>query len=195
MSQTRASEPFTVRPATLDDARDIVNLRNACAVERMGKPATNLQAVQGTMQMPGLDLEGDTLLAHGPEGQLAGLALVQVNPPSPLIYALFEVHPRYWRTDVGEFENSESRYGTFDQGGNAWEWNEAVTTESTRCVRGGSFDFYHVDTLHAAFRLNLPPMSEANGTDGLGFRVAEIPEPATFALLAFGGTVMMRRRR
>ena len=101
MSQTRASEPFTVRPATLDDARDIVNLRNACAVERTGKPATNLLAVQGTMQMPGFDLDRDTLLAHGPQGQLAGLALVQVNPPSPLIYALLEVHPRYWRADLG----------------------------------------------------------------------------------------------
>ena len=101
MPKTRSSGSFTVRPATLDDARGIVNLRNACAVERTGKPATNLQAVQGTMQMPGFDLEGDTLLAHGPEGQLAGLALVQVNPPSPLIYALFEVHPRYWRTHIG----------------------------------------------------------------------------------------------
>ena len=30
----------------------------------------------------------------------------------------------YWRTEVGEFENSESPYGTFDQGGNVWEWNE-----------------------------------------------------------------------
>ena len=100
MSQNRSGS-FTVRPATLDDAQSIVNLRNACAVERTGKPATNLQAVQGTMQMPGVDLEGDTLLAHGPQGHLAGLALVQVNPPSPLIYALLEVHPRYWRSDVG----------------------------------------------------------------------------------------------
>jgi mycothiol synthase len=100
MTQTRP-ESFTVRPATLDDAQDIVHLRNACAVERTGKPATNLQAIRGMMQMPGLDLQTDTLLAHGPEGQLAGFALVQDNPPSPLIYAQIEVGPRYWRTDVG----------------------------------------------------------------------------------------------
>ena len=31
----------------------------------------------------------------------------------------------YYRTNVGEFENSASAYGTFDQGGNVWEWNEA----------------------------------------------------------------------
>ena len=32
----------------------------------------------------------------------------------------------YYRTDVGEFQNSASAYGTFDQGGNVWEWNEAI---------------------------------------------------------------------
>jgi len=95
------SESFTVCPATLDDAQDIVHLRNACAIERTGKPATNLQAIRGMMEMPGLDLEGDTLLARSPEGHLAGFALVQDNSPSPLIYALIEVGPRFWRTGVG----------------------------------------------------------------------------------------------
>jgi len=32
----------------------------------------------------------------------------------------------YYRTEAGEFENSDSPYGTFDQGGNVYEWNEAV---------------------------------------------------------------------
>lgn len=100
MSEARA-ESFTVRPATLGDALEIVNLRNACAVERTGKPATSARAVRGMMEMPGLDLETDTLLARGQQGQLAGLALVQVNPPNPLIFALTEVHPRYWRTGIG----------------------------------------------------------------------------------------------
>ena len=29
----------------------------------------------------------------------------------------------YYRTNVGEWEASASPYGTFDQGGNVWEWN------------------------------------------------------------------------
>jgi len=29
----------------------------------------------------------------------------------------------YWRTEVGEFENSDSPYGTFDQGGNVYDVN------------------------------------------------------------------------
>jgi mycothiol synthase len=85
----------------LDDAQDIVHLRNACAVERTGKPATNLQAIRGMMQMPGLDLETDTQLALDLQGHLAGFALVQDNPPNPLIYAVTEVGPRYRRTGVG----------------------------------------------------------------------------------------------
>ena len=32
----------------------------------------------------------------------------------------------YWRTEAGEFENSDSPYGTFDMAGNVWEWNESL---------------------------------------------------------------------
>src|SRR4051794_4715576 len=34
----------------------------------------------------------------------------------------------YYRTPAGEFESSDSPYGTFDQGGNVWEWNELGDT-------------------------------------------------------------------
>lgn len=88
----------------------------------------------------------------------------------------------YFRTVIGEFELSDSPYGTFDQGGNVWEWNETAVFSSSRGVRGGSFD-YHSSYLHASLRsLNDPTRYEYYH---LGFRVASIPEPSTLLLLCF----------
>lgn len=50
----------------------------------------------------------------------------------------YTLGPPLYRTEVGEFENSESAFGTFDQGGNVWEWNESVIDVTKRGLRGGS---------------------------------------------------------
>ena len=44
----------------------------------------------------------------------------------------------YFRSQVGEYENSPSPYGTYDQGGNVEEWTEA-TDGSNYYTRGGSY--------------------------------------------------------
>jgi MYXO-CTERM domain-containing protein len=99
----------------------------------------------------------------------------------------------YWRTEVGEFENSESPYDTFDQGGNVWEWNEAILYGSDRGLRGG---WYFIDDdigLASSYRSNGgSPHSESYG---IGFRVSEVPEPFTFGLLSLGGLALLRRRK
>lgn len=97
----KLSRSFTTRPAMLDDAQGIADLLNACAVERTGKPSTSVQAIRSMMQMPGVHMETDTLLALGPEGRLAGFAFVQVHPSSPLINALTELHTQYWDKGIG----------------------------------------------------------------------------------------------
>ena len=96
----------------------------------------------------------------------------------------------YWRTEVGDHENSGSPYWTFDQGGNLWEWNEAVIG-SYRGLRGGCFlnnDSY----LLAADRGYGNPSSVGGA---FGFRVSEVPEPATLVLLAAGAAALVARRR
>jgi len=81
----------------------------------------------------------------------------------------------YWRTEVGEFEKSESPYGTFDQGGNVWEWNEVILTDgSYRGLRGGGFDIYAGYGLYAADREGDVPTLEYQI---VGFRVATVAGP------------------
>jgi formylglycine-generating enzyme len=98
----------------------------------------------------------------------------------------------YYRTNVGDFVNSPSPYGTFDQGGNVWEWNETILFPSTRGVRGGSFyGFSHELLAPDRYRYN-PTFAD----EIVGFRVASIPEPSTgvLALLAFGAIWWWRKR-
>ena len=96
-------------------------------------------------------------------------------------------------TAVGSF--AANFYGTFDMGGNLWEWNETIVNGgiSYRAVRGGSFgdgsgvasgDITHIGT-------------PSDGGDSVGFRLVQIPAPSAAALLAIGAiaTTGKRRRR
>jgi len=78
----------------------------------------------------------------------------------------------YWHTEVGEWENSASPYGTFDQGGNITEWNEAIVA-GERGFRGGGIN-------SGALGLSAPYLG--NNTPGhafstYGFRVAQASAP------------------
>ena len=99
-------------------------------------------------------------------------------------------------TDVGAYTASLSPYGTFDQGGNVWEWTEAVIWHDTvtcRNVRGGSWGYISDDlSASSPHGLGSPEFSESSDH---GFRVASIPEPSTGPLGALGMLGLMQRRR
>ncbi|NUQ63079.1 MAG: SUMF1/EgtB/PvdO family nonheme iron enzyme [Pirellulales bacterium] len=81
----------------------------------------------------------------------------------------------YYRTEVGEFELSQSPYGTFDQGGNIWEWNEGIVTEDSttyRNIRSGSYN-NSAEYMQAEYRDSrcLPTLENYYW----GFRVASVP--------------------
>ena len=84
----------------------------------------------------------------------------------------------------GAYTTSDSFYGTFDQGGNVWEWNESLTDGSHGGWRGGTWSVNGTSgSLRSSSRRQASPTFESFD---VGFRVATIPEPSTAVLAAFG---------
>jgi len=105
----------------------------------------------------------------------------------------------YHRTEVGEFELSDSAYGTFDQLGNVAEWNETIMmrdgyTTLHRGYLGGSWTST-VAALSAVYRQARPSTTDEDMN--FGFRVALVPEPVTMAgvMLGIGSVVTYVRKR
>jgi formylglycine-generating enzyme required for sulfatase activity len=95
-------------------------------------------------------------------------------------------------SDVGLYPYA-SPCGTFDQTGNVAQWNEAIISGSFRGMRGGPIgDSYYTMFLLSTNRDSFTPSTEGYG---FGFRVSELPEPATLSLLALGGLAILRHRR
>ena len=92
----------------------------------------------------------------------------------------------------GAYSGSGTYYGTFDQGGNVWEYNDAVTGGSSRGLRGAGWNNDPSD-LQASNRAHSPD-STAEFHD-VGFRIATVPEPASTALVGLGTLLLAARRR
>jgi len=85
-------------------------------------------------------------------------------------------------TSVGSYTGSTSPYGTFDQGGNLFEWNETFNSYGGRQQRGGSFG-WPASYLAASSRND----NLVLGLDDMGFRIAStVPEPRIGILLIAG---------
>ena len=92
-------------------------------------------------------------------------------------------------TDVGAYALSDSPSGTFDQGGNVWEWHEQIKSGSNRGLRGGGW-------AGGAGNLAAAAASPTREDFYVGFRVASIPEPSTALLVLTGlGSLAPRHRR
>ena len=97
-----------------------------------------------------------------------------------------------------EMAGGLSPYGTMGQGGNVWEWTETAlsgdnnSATNVRTIRGGGWTSPE-SQLSSSFR-------SSNGfPDGertfIGFRVASVPEPSTYALLLATGVLWWVARK
>jgi formylglycine-generating enzyme required for sulfatase activity len=89
---------------------------------------------------------------------------------------------------VGEYENSESFYGTFDQNGNMWEYADTLVDgfSGARGMYGGSWANGAEYLAPNSFSQGFLPLNEYQH---LGFRVsyiAPVPEPGSMLALGSG---------
>ncbi len=79
-------------------------------------------------------------------------------------------------TNAGAYGLSDSPYGTYDQGGNVWEWNEEIVISLYRGLRGGGWG----DNASPLAASNPDGIGATNENFYIGFRVASlVPEPGT----------------
>jgi formylglycine-generating enzyme required for sulfatase activity len=92
-------------------------------------------------------------------------------------------------TDVGNYSDDPSSYGTFDQGGNVWEvYDEEILWGSHRGGAWGNTDISLLSSGDYGFGKS---REEAN----IGFRLAAVPEPSSLVLTMLASGVMLIRRK
>jgi len=98
-------------------------------------------------------------------------------------------------TTVGT-NGGASAYGTFDQSGNVSEWNDLTGTAGLQREQRGGYWFDPSMQLSTFSSNNLT--NPTNEDSSIGFRLAVVPEPSTYAMalagLACGGWHLRRRR-
>ena len=99
-------------------------------------------------------------------------------------------NPTDYLTPVGSFVLSPGPYGTYDMGGDVWQWNETIV-DSWRSVRGSAFN-YDVGSMACTYSY---PYGEDPAMEGavIGFRVASsvaVPEPSGIVLLLAGAVAV-----
>ncbi|MGA2232613.1 MAG: SUMF1/EgtB/PvdO family nonheme iron enzyme [Tepidisphaeraceae bacterium] len=91
---------------------------------------------------------------------------------------------------VGSFSSSPGAFGTYDMGGDVYQWTETVS-DGGRLSFGGSFNLGVGSLESNSFSIDFPTLESVD----TGFRIAEVPEPGSVGVLAVGVIGLLWRRR
>jgi hypothetical protein len=103
-----------------------------------------------------------------PSNVLSATGTNNANDPGPSL-----ADPTNFLTPVGSFASSPSYYGTFDQEGDVYQWNDAAYGGSQRGLSGDAWE-YSQGIVGYWNSLGLDPTRQNRD---VGFRVASTPEP------------------
>ncbi|MEW5988306.1 MAG: GNAT family N-acetyltransferase [Chloroflexota bacterium] len=98
----RRAAPYSLRPATMDDAQAVVDVANAYSLVQHGAAEEDVEDMQVHWATPGFDLGRDVRVAVAADGRVVGfLEIWDPNNPHVTIRAWGRVHPDYQGQGVG----------------------------------------------------------------------------------------------
>jgi mycothiol synthase len=92
---------FTMRPATMDDVRDVVDLINAYSMAQSGSASVDERYLRSEWELPHFNLVTDTRVVTAPDGQIVGYIETIGRVPYAHIYNFGRVHPDYQDRGIG----------------------------------------------------------------------------------------------